>query len=1088
MLVQQRFLGASIVSFNGSMGWGQNPSSLNVVLVEDKDNGDWFSPPPVGSPVEFNYSGWYFRGLLQSYKKNRGISGETYSLVLIDPREILDGVQVITGGHTGSATVVPNLLNVYDYLESTGFGDSERNSAGIPWKKVKDAITDLTQAASSYGGEIHLRGYRYKVDISSLPNLDESYRVGGSDQMTLMGFITEICEAANHDFYIDLDSSLTIRINTISRVNQPTPGALTTYINSIAPTLGITSSEAGVEFRNDTCSKYLLGAAKREFIFHQTALNKSGQPLNQDLWPFWGFDKDDQLIIGQGINDDHEFTLDSRSLNEAAIGESYRTDVAEMRAAAASFDSWTSLLSFRNENLNYPQAFRYDNLKLIGVVDTTSISGANTPVNKNLMAKEDLRLLEGAMSTDLLERQQKVYNFVKQYADNYYGRKFMVTLPNLKLYKNPEEYNYQLNYEPTDGAFLDSAQWSGAVAANLMPPETLRLMNEDGTFPCYSRYDNAELLDFSEVPDSEMLWRSDKKSVFIKSEASTKVGFDYVSYNGLGTPDYSGARAVVTIPGVVRFKNAGSVLNNFNVSGTAQYTDLGALLKTMNADAVKSGIISQTLSNTLLNAFGVDTVYDGTIGAAVIPNMVAVPLKDNTKRYGPWYAAGADGKVEFEIDENLAPWNYGGYDRMNLIANAKVRDGISQMQQSETGSLEIPGIPTFTMGQQLVAGGPYITDIDVNIGQQGVTSIYRFSTWNPQFGQLRKSYLDRINRLTQQTTELRNISKGRAEKNKQRGITKVESELYLKQKVTNIKRLTGHTSHGIISGEGIVVDSGNTVPNCWVQPFYNFTTQLSDYERKAGVSIDGLFRPFTTNVNGSGLGIPRFESPENGAAFPTINDLNPYSGWHDINVVIRGSSLPSNLATSRDTLYGYETDYRSMALRGPILIAGWGFDTNSNPVPSKEQLIVSSGINSSGNWIVSSGYQTQFVDDYRKRQDLWKVGPLDTRWNNDRKVWEANGGSKTKIVRLESLESVDSSGNTNYLFPMGFNKVYRALEIVPAMSGGPGTEVYFSSSGTYINVGNFRRNIAVLSGIYVANEINGSYFLDNQLTFFGGII
>jgi hypothetical protein len=43
------------------------------------------------------------------------------------------------------------------------------------------------------------------------------------------------------------------------------------------------------------------------------------------------------------------------------------------------------------------------------------------------------------------------------------------------------------------------------------------------------------------------------------------------------------------------------------------------------------------------------------------PNEVAVPMKSNTTRYGPYSWAGPPGPVAFHSDDGLVPWEYGGY-------------------------------------------------------------------------------------------------------------------------------------------------------------------------------------------------------------------------------------------------------------------------------------------------------------------------------------------------------------------------------------------------------------------------------------------
>jgi hypothetical protein len=165
---QQTFLGASIVNFTISAGFGDSSSTLGIELVEDEYNSgdgtglglgcdvyhsgknDRFSPPPVGSPVFFTFglnrapikeafkktfddlyglstasatgtSGYYnlnFGGILQTYTQNRSNSNiAAYSVQVVDPREILTNVQIILNNYAGSNYSMPNVFNVYGFLE-----------------------------------------------------------------------------------------------------------------------------------------------------------------------------------------------------------------------------------------------------------------------------------------------------------------------------------------------------------------------------------------------------------------------------------------------------------------------------------------------------------------------------------------------------------------------------------------------------------------------------------------------------------------------------------------------------------------------------------------------------------------------------------------------------------------------------------------------------------------------------------------------------------------------------------------------------------------------------------------------------------
>src|SRR5688500_833390 len=116
-LTQQTFFGASIRNFTCGVGWGTSPSTLKINLVEDPVNNDSFNLIGVGDAAYFEYGDFAFGGLVQTYKRKNSFEGyPVYEVILVDPREILDGVQLIIDGYTGSTNGIPNLYNVYGYM------------------------------------------------------------------------------------------------------------------------------------------------------------------------------------------------------------------------------------------------------------------------------------------------------------------------------------------------------------------------------------------------------------------------------------------------------------------------------------------------------------------------------------------------------------------------------------------------------------------------------------------------------------------------------------------------------------------------------------------------------------------------------------------------------------------------------------------------------------------------------------------------------------------------------------------------------------------------------------------------------------
>jgi hypothetical protein len=113
------------------------------------------------------------------------------------------------------------------------------------------------------------------------------------------------------------------------------------------------------------------------------------------------------------------------------------------------------------------------------------------------------------------------------------------------------------------------------------------------------------------------------------------------------------------------------------------------------------------------------------------------------------------------------------------------------------------------------------------------------------------------------------------------------------------------------------------------------------------------------------------------------------SEGHDIEYIARDGLYPANLSIRHpEDNYSTTHNYRGIALRGPLIIAGWGFDIDNKPVPNK-----------------SVSYpekpEMEFEENWLRKPSHWKCGPVDLRWDYERKVWTAP--SPMKMVRVKML-------------------------------------------------------------------------------------
>jgi hypothetical protein len=215
------------------------------------------------------------------------------------------------------------------------------------------------------------------------------------------------------------------------------------------------------------------------------------------------------------------------------------------------------------------------------------------------------------------------------------------------------------------------------------------------------------------------------------------------------------------------------------------------------------------------------------------------------------------------------------------------------------------------------------------------------------------------------------------------------------------------------------------------------TNYLSNIRYAAGATFDSIFSPYSTNFGHSGY-FSSFEIPTNKSE-PNSLTLNPFnpnnelslyyaptgsdlwthsladtgaptaaelakenspSGWleygHNISAAVVGTGIgevgeyPYDLNFEKD-FYGRKKveveNIRSVGLRAPMVLTGWGFDIDGKPVPADTE---DAEVFASGAFSNPSN---------------WKSGPLDVRWDDERKVWAAGGGGGVKMLLFEIFDA-----------------------------------------------------------------------------------
>lgn len=943
-----RFCGLSVRDFKGGIGWGRNSKSyLQVNMVQDTSHGDFPFPPPLGWPVYFQFYDFRFFGLLQKWSKKQDVNGlPTFEAVCEDPRDVLDGAEVIIGAYNGATAGLPNLLNAYGWWEQNfGFGSSGANGEGMPWYAILAAVTSIcnTPADGPFGGPFNYRGVRYGLDLSALPVPPPDYRVAGNGaSVNLLELIAQICEDGGCDFYVELDG-FNLAVRTVSRVAQPPLGTIAALTsNNFGGTL--IRSEDGLETRNELTSTFLVGGAV------------TGMHVTDTYASFWGYDAVGQPIVGTpgvfylladpalgpvgsnvvGLQPCEFMYLNATGVEDILGTTAYPCSTLELRFARVNQESWQAFI----------QGQRPDVAPLVFSPFRLNPGQAGALLKPDLVNDQQFNAQQTAknsIDTDYNARLLRLYDFVKSYADEYLGRKFLVSLPFVLERQDNETFKIDFSQEIADAGWIPE----GNSPLGVSPLNQDFFKAPDGRFTAFTKFYGLNRVDLGAVPKGTYVIEGN--SLYMKCAVEPSMVFTADGY----------PCALVTLNGPV-FEMAVDPLGDINL--------LSQIFGLFGADQLKPAV-----KNGYLSA----KVHPNP----VYPTVLTVPLKSNLLTYGPWYVAGAPGKTRCEYDTGLVPWNYGGEGPMELAALARVTTAMTNMQVSEAGFVELAGPPTISLGSVLALGGPNLTNIDVSYGTQGVTTTYRFQSFTPKFRVFDKGAADKIRKAGLVGQEMRrslrqsineNISKAETVQSARGG--------FLVNASRSIKRETPHDTFVAYK----TTDVDGSVRVMLSTATYEEAVGLSnaddddEFGNTAVASLTSVLRPFScTQLDGSLIAPLGNVAPEFFGGLNNIR-LNPLQSPNDVEVY--------NWGTSYQALHAYRNNpdfltARGMALRGPVVVSGWGYDTDLKPVP---------GDGSGG-----------FLANTYKRSDVWPTGPVDHLWDARRGVWTSHDVVIGKVANAD---------------------------------------------------------------------------------------
>lgn len=1046
-----KFLGATVGSFRVSAGWNEQQSKLDVSVYEDKstdpqddfilkeENVENMNGAMIGTPVRFQFSDFIFDGIIEAFDEEDSFSAYPgYAVTLTSPIKVLDSAQVIMSNYVGPTNDsifhgtrqaglsfnVSNLLNIYGYMEDGGeeFGRSNINETGLLWNGtygVKNVLEYLTNspptpntvpaAYKNFGCYLYYRNHYYKLDLSGLPVPPDVYRIGGGViSWNLLELISQFCQDGGVDYIVTLtlgngNGPHTIGFKTVNRVIQPTLGQLSPYIRSRIG-VDLSSANHGYELRSDITQTILVGGNLNTL----TTL-EGGSAYSPYIIPFWGFDADGNPIIGQKpdgsyyADDDHAMNLNASNIADImgsiGLGLSYPCSILEMRCALVNYDSWAAFIMAYKPDL--AQA-----LRLSGAIDPTIFNNVTVDRLGSMLLLDlinDSQQLSNQLSSMFDENYwpavaNRLWEFVRDQANIYYGKKFIIRLPFQLQLQLTDTGNVILSDELADAGFLPEASSPlglGFVNENFLLDQTGRFYPflrfaftntfnaVSGPRQVYLNQTNVSsntIIQYeTNIYYSKVFARCEQGTDFPTSQNGVLAGGSPIIFVSIGSPIPLPA-IVVSIPDAIFAQGEDSL-------GSVQ--DLAAMY----------GLDASTLLNAL---YSKNTSFPIQIHPpAIYPNGAAVALKSNQFVYGPWGKFAANGKVEFEQDETLVPWEYGGYDILNQVALAKIQNIAMGNQVLERAQIDLANAPDKSIGDVLVNGGPVITNIQCAVGTDGIHTQYSMETFVNRVGAFSRENADRLKKIGKVYQKLRRtIRQTIIERNNRSSLSQLNYFGYMYGASYALRERSPHgTLVGNLSYDSI---KNRWIPQVSTQTHYesvaNIRSNKSDVLlRSSCVGLEGLFRPFTFDSNN--LYLPIYLPPTTGISFPsnkiTSYELNPFQSGCDFSWILTGNEYNGmNYKKNPDLDL---SSARPLALRAPLLIQGWGFDLMGKPVPNS-----GAAINLSSYFPGTTGYapyfyakyteyNNKFFPGYLDKSVFWPVGSLDTRWDKIRGVWACPG-------------------------------------------------------------------------------------------------
>lgn len=281
----------------------------------------------------------------------------------------------------------------------------------------------------------------------------------------------------------------------------------------------------------------------------------------------------------------------------------------------------------------------------------------------------------------------------------------------------------------------------------------------------------------------------------------------------------------------------------------------------------------------------------------VYPDLVVLPLLSKERSYGPWVSSLIDsnsqssiyknigGKIEFIKDENLAPWNFQGYDLMNEAGLTQARFSNSLLLQSERGGFVYAGAPSgIFIGKALANLGPLVTNISVDVSDNGIRTTIKMDLYTSSFGKLQKQKQDLISNISRERQKLKDERNGLIRKGIAKNQTNVNYNLIYQQIKNQSINSSYYTNYNLNSPSISHLVASVDIDNSYINSNkYNTSasvqsaSQLSETASLLPDNINGANKYYNT----ASMSIGEFFAPYSLEPHPNMPYIDPKNRFNN---------------------------------------------------------------------------------------------------------------------------------------------------------------------------------------------------------------